>query len=71
LHILTAEAARLKSQQVLAKKTNAAQSSRAAEGCAHGRAIDNYIDENGNGTKLFYWLECGTVIEPPPVASQI
>jgi hypothetical protein len=69
LHILTVEAARLKSQQLIAKKTNAEQSTRRADACAHGRAIDNYIDEKGNQTKLFYCLECGTVIEPPPVAT--
>lgn len=65
LHVLTVEAARLKSQPLIAKKTDAAQSTREANTCPHGRAIDNYIDESGNRTKLFYCLECGTVIEDP------
>ena len=68
---LTVEAARLKSQQLVAKKTDAAQSTGEAKACAHGRAIDNYVDENGKRTKLFYCLECGTVIEAPPVRSEV
>ena len=71
LHILTVEAARLKSHQFITKKTNVVRSRREVEACAHGRAIDNYIDENGHRTDLFYCLECGTVIEAPPLASQM
>lgn len=71
LHILTVEAARLNSQQPIAKKTDAVPSTREADVCAHGRAIDNYIDENGKRTNLFYCLECGSVIEAPTPPSQM
>ena len=70
LHILTIESSRLKSKQLSVKKTKVAQSTREANACAHGRAIDNYIDENGHRTKLFYCLECAAVIEDPSAASQ-
>ena len=71
LHILTIEAARLKSQQLTANRTNGEQSTVQVSACAHNRAIDNYIDANGNRTKLFYCLECGTVIEAPPPGTEI
>lgn len=69
LHILTIESCRLKSQQLTATRTIGELSAVRVAACAHGRAIDNYIDEQGNRTKLFYCLECGTVIEDPPAAS--
>ena len=70
LHILTVEATRLKVQKLSANRTNGEQSISPADGCAHGRAIDNYVDEHGNRTKLFYCLECGAVIEDPSVTRQ-
>lgn len=70
LHILSIEAARLKSQQLTTNTTKREQSAAQVSACAHGRAIDNYIDGNGNQTTLFYCLECGTVIEAPPVPSE-
>ena len=63
------EAAHLKSKQLTANRTNGKQCTVQVNACAHGRAIDNYIDEHGNRTKLFYCLECGAVIEDPSAAS--
>ena len=64
LHILTIEASRLKSKHPIVSPVQ-------GNACAHGRAIDNYIDEKGNPTKLFYCLECGTVIEAPCPRSSV
>ena len=72
LHIFSIEAARLKSKQLIAEKTNGAQCTvQVDDACMHRRAIDSYIDESGNRTKLFYCLECGTVLEAPPVPSEM
>ena len=70
LHILTVEAARLKSKHLIGKRTKAGEQSK-ADACAHGRAIDNYIDENGKHTTLFFCLECGAVIEDPSSAPKV
>ena len=64
LHILTVEASRLTCKQPVASPVQGAP-------CAHGRAIDNYIDASGNRTGLFYCLECGTVIEAPSPRSSV
>ena len=69
LHVLTVEAGRLKAQQLSANRISGTLAAVQIHACTHGRAIDNYIDENGNRTKLFYCLECGTVIDAPPAAS--
>ena len=65
LHILSVEADHVHSKRLPAKKTTSGE----FETCAHGRAIDNYLDENGNRTKLYYCLECGGVIEAPSTRS--
>ena len=64
LHILTVEASRLSAKQPV---VNLVQ----GNACAHARAIDNYVDENGNVTKLFCCLECGTLMEAPSPRSSV
>src|SRR5690348_9199757 len=62
LHMLSVETRRVKRGKLSAKKAAPIEMS----ACTHGRAIDNYIDENGNRTELFSCLECGAVIKAPP-----
>jgi hypothetical protein len=70
LHVLTVEATRLNRQKRITKTTKATekQSRVPLTTCAHGRAIDNYTDEKGKRTERFYCLECGAVIDEPPVS---
>ena len=73
LHILGIEAARLKHANVIAErskikhvKAKTPNKLKPAATCPHRRAIDDYFDEKGNRTNLFYCLECGTVIGGSP-----